>query len=72
MTAPTIDTPARPPRLPCRQTPVPHASTLGWEAYAGRACYACDTPLTTVAVPCGKARGQLGVHVLDVEVWACS
>lgn len=39
---------------------------------AGRACYACGKRLTSGAVYWDWARGRLGAHVLDTEVWACS
>lgn len=55
----------------CRRQPVPEAGDLSWEQYAGRACFACGKQLTVGAVSCGRATGRLGVHVLDVEVWAC-
>ncbi|MFE6127535.1 hypothetical protein ACFQ6Q_04560 [Streptomyces sp. NPDC056437] len=68
MTAPTTDA-AR--SLRCKDAAVPPAAELGWEAYMGRACYACGRQLTRNAVHKGWARGRAGVHVLDTEVWAC-
>lgn len=55
----------------CRTVPIPPVSALSWEAYAGRACYACDKPLTRGAVLVGRAVGRQGVHVLDTDVYAC-
>ncbi|MFI1401091.1 hypothetical protein [Streptomyces sp. NPDC020681] len=63
--------PAKPALTMCRDVPVPSAADLSWEQYGGRACFACGKPLTVGAVSCGRARGRQGVHVLDVEVWAC-
>ncbi|MEV4329593.1 hypothetical protein AB0K02_03490 [Streptomyces sp. NPDC049597] len=55
----------------CADVPIPPAAALSWEAYAGRACYACGKPLTTGAVFVGRATGQQGAHVLDTDVYAC-
>ncbi len=59
MTVPVAD----PHRLPA-------AAALSWEQYAGRACVWCDQPLTTGAHSVGIARGRIGAHVLDIEVFA--
>ncbi|WP_338671468.1 hypothetical protein V1460_00575 [Streptomyces sp. SCSIO 30461] len=56
---------------PCREQPVPPVSELNWNQYKGRACFACGKALTVGAVNPGRARGRQGVHVLDVDVWAC-
>lgn len=58
-------------RSDCRFAMVPPAGDLGWEQYAGRACFACGKPLMHGAVLCGKARGRQGAVVLDVDVWSC-
>ncbi|MEV6394875.1 hypothetical protein AB0M39_08875 [Streptomyces sp. NPDC051907] len=62
---------ARPGRKHCQSTPIPPARDLTWEQYAGRTCVVCGRRLTSDAVSRGWARGRQGVHVLDVEVWAC-
>lgn len=49
---------------------LPSAEDLSWEQYAGRACVWCDKPLTTAARSVGTARGRMGAHVLDIEVYA--
>ncbi|MFS8200464.1 hypothetical protein ACLVWQ_17480 (plasmid) [Streptomyces sp. CWNU-52B] len=49
----------------------PPAAELGGEQYAGRACCYCRTKLTSGAMSAGISRGRLGVHVLDIEVYAC-
>lgn len=58
-------------RTACREMPIPAAGDLSWEAYAGRACYACGKRLTTGAIHVGRAVGHSGVHVLDTDVYAC-
>ena len=58
-------------RLACRDTPIPPAGELPWEAYAGRACYACEKRLTVGAVLVGRAVGRDGAHVYDTDVYAC-
>ncbi|NWF31277.1 hypothetical protein HW130_34490 [Streptomyces sp. PKU-EA00015] len=58
-------------RTGCRNTDIPPAAALSWEAYAGRACYACGKALTTGAVLVGRAKGRQGAHVLDTDVYAC-
>jgi hypothetical protein len=57
--------------LACREAPIPPAGDLSWEAYAGRACYACEKQLTVGAVLVGRAEGRDGVHVYDTDVYAC-
>ncbi|NUK35072.1 hypothetical protein HRW16_09670 [Streptomyces lunaelactis] len=59
VTAPTTAEPA-----------LPATVDLSWEQYAGRACVWCDQPLTTGARSVGTARGRIGAHVLDIEVYA--
>ncbi|MFK4600452.1 hypothetical protein RKD30_007119 [Streptomyces pristinaespiralis] len=58
-------------RRRCRDTPVPAPAALSWEAYAGRACYACGKRLTTGAVLVGRAQGHSGAHDLSADVYAC-
>ncbi|MFF8843152.1 hypothetical protein ACF08N_10515 [Streptomyces sp. NPDC015127] len=55
----------------CREVTVPPAAALSWEAYAGRACYACGRQLTRGGVLVGRAVGHQGAHVLDTDVYAC-
>lgn len=50
--------------------PIPPATDLSWEQYAGRACVWCDTPITSGGRSVGIARGQDGAHNLDTEVYA--
>jgi hypothetical protein len=50
---------------------IPPAFELTAEQYAGRSCCWCARVLTHGAVSAGIARGRLGAHVLDVEVYAC-
>ncbi|MBT2368844.1 hypothetical protein J7E88_26825 [Streptomyces sp. ISL-10] len=57
--------------VPCRAFPIPPASALSYEAYAGCACYACAKPLTTGAVLVGRAHGMQGAHDLGTDVYAC-
>ncbi|WP_037648047.1 hypothetical protein [Streptomyces flavidovirens] len=61
----------RPVRSRCRYKKIPPAQKLSYDAYAGRACYACGRTLTTGAILVGRATGRQGVHVLDVDVYAC-
>ncbi|MFF3873258.1 hypothetical protein [Streptomyces sp. NPDC001978] len=49
----------------------PPTSDLSYEQYAGRACCWCGKQLQHGAVSAGIARGRMGAHVLDVEVYAC-
>lgn len=55
----------------CTRAPLPRRQGLSPERAAGRACVVCGESLTTGAVSRGWLRGRSGVHVLDVEVWAC-
>ncbi|MET9508931.1 hypothetical protein ABZX62_10715 [Streptomyces flavidovirens] len=71
MTAPAAKVATKPVRSRCRCKKIPPAPKLSYEAYAGRACYACGRALTTGAVLVGRATGHEGVHVLDVDVYAC-
>ncbi|QXE36990.1 hypothetical protein KQY30_25030 [Streptomyces sp. GMY02] len=68
---PATATGQEPAPVPCAEASVPPAGDLTTEQWAGRACYACGRPLTTGAVYRGWARGRLGAHSLDAEVWAC-
>ncbi|GGW29422.1 hypothetical protein [Streptomyces xantholiticus] len=70
MTAPVDVSPAS-ATARCVETPIPPAADLSWEAYAGRACYACEKQLTVGAVLVGRAVGRMGAHVLDIDVYAC-
>ncbi|GGW41456.1 hypothetical protein [Streptomyces xantholiticus] len=58
-------------RSRCAGTPIPPAAALSREAYAGRACYACEKRLTTGAILVGRAVGRMGAHVLDCDAYAC-
>lgn len=58
-------------RRRCRDAVIPPAAALSWEAYAGRACYACGKRLTAGAVLVGRAKGRDGAHVLDTDAYAC-
>ncbi|MFE7978445.1 hypothetical protein [Streptomyces shenzhenensis] len=51
----------------------PPAASLTYVQYSGWACCWCAKSLLDVvgAVSAGRARGREGVHVLDVEVYAC-
>lgn len=49
---------------------LPPAGELSSEQYAGRSCVWCDTPITTGGYSAGIARGRIGVHSLDTEVYA--
>jgi hypothetical protein len=55
----------------CRDVPIPSPFDLSWEAYAGRACYACDKKLTTGAIHVGRAVGRDGAHDHSTDVYAC-
>lgn len=55
-----------------KPTPPPAAIELNYEQYSGRACCWCGTRLWRGAVSAGIARGSIGAHVLDIEVYACS
>lgn len=50
---------------------LPPVEQLTYGQYNGLACVWCGTKLTTGAVSAGMARGQLGAHILDTEVYAC-
>ncbi|MFI9154471.1 hypothetical protein [Streptomyces sp. NPDC053367] len=53
-------------------SPLPPATSLTGPQYNGWACVWCGTSLArTGGVSAGIARGQIGAHVLDVEVYAC-
>lgn len=63
--------PGRPVTAPTAgERVMPTAGDLSWEQYAGRACVWCGKPLTVGARSVGIARGRIGVHVLDIEVYA--
>lgn len=50
----------------------PPVGDLSKAQYDGWACCWCGSSLLSVkAVPAGVSRGSSGVHVLDIEVWAC-
>ncbi|MFF0227990.1 hypothetical protein [Streptomyces sp. NPDC004629] len=51
----------------------PPAASLTYAQYSGWACCWCAKSLLDVvgAVSAGIARGRDGVHVLDIEVYAC-
>lgn len=49
----------------------PPATDLTRAQYSGWACCWCGTSLQYGGVSVGIARGRLGVHVLDIEVYAC-
>lgn len=49
---------------------LPPAADLTWEQAAGRSCVWCDTPITRGGYSVGKARGRIGAHSLDTEVYA--
>ncbi|RMB85636.1 hypothetical protein [Streptomyces shenzhenensis] len=51
----------------------PPAASLTYAQYSGWACCWCAKSLLDVAgaVSAGIARGREGVHVLDIEVYAC-
>ncbi|MEU4498894.1 hypothetical protein AB0F96_37000 [Streptomyces sp. NPDC023998] len=49
---------------------LPAAGDLSWEQYSGRACVWCDRPITRGGRSVGIARGRMGAHVLDIEVYA--
>jgi hypothetical protein len=51
---------------------LPPARDLTRAQHDGRACVWCGIPLWKGAKSAGIARGSLGVHVLDVEVFACA
>ncbi|MEV8311958.1 hypothetical protein AB0P36_32730 [Streptomyces flavidovirens] len=71
MTARAAKASVTPVHSRCRYKKIPPVRKLSYEAYAGRACYACGRPLTTGAILVGRATGRAGVHVLDVDVYAC-
>jgi hypothetical protein len=50
----------------------PPATELTRAQYDGYACCWCGTSLWQGAISVGRARGSIGAHVLDVEVYACS
>jgi hypothetical protein len=50
---------------------LPPANALTKAQHDGWACVWCRSPLTLGAKSAGIARGQMGAHVLDVEVYAC-
>lgn len=49
---------------------LPDAGSLTWEQHQGRACVWCKRPLSSGAVSAGIARGRVGAHALDIEVYA--
>ncbi|MGW4728073.1 hypothetical protein ACWEQC_02520 [Streptomyces shenzhenensis] len=55
------------------QSEPPPAASLTYAQYSGWACCWCAKSLLNVigAVSAGIAHGREGVHVLDVEVYAC-
>ena len=48
----------------------PPALELTRAQYSGWACCWCGKELRRGAISAGIARGQLGAHVLDIEVYA--
>lgn len=48
---------------------LPDAAELTWAQHQGFACVWCQRRLTTGAVSAGVARGRIGAHVLDIEVY---
>jgi hypothetical protein len=50
---------------------LPPVEQLSYGQYNGLSCVWCGTKLTTGAVSAGTARGQMGAHILDTEVYAC-
>lgn len=50
---------------------LPPVTSLTRAQHDGHACVWCRSPLTHGATSAGIARGNLGAHVLDVEVYAC-
>lgn len=50
---------------------IPSALDLTRAQFDGRACVWCGMPLWKNATSVGTARGSLGMHSLDVEVFAC-
>ncbi|MFE2040875.1 hypothetical protein ACFXAZ_08055 [Streptomyces sp. NPDC059477] len=53
---------------PARPSP---AAALTRAQYSGWDCCWCGKPLKEGGVSVGIARGRLGAHVLDIEVYAC-
>lgn len=56
-----------------KQPEPPPATELNYTQYSGRACCWCGKSLLDVTgvKSAGIARGSSGVHVLDIEVYAC-
>ncbi|MET9736453.1 hypothetical protein ABZZ79_39340 [Streptomyces sp. NPDC006458] len=53
--------------------PVPSATSLTGRQYAGWPCIWCNAShAITGGISVGIARGRIGTHVLDVEVYACT
>ena len=51
--------------------PLPPVQELTRAQFDGWACVWCRTPLWKGATSAGRARGRMGDHVLDIEVYAC-
>ncbi len=52
--------------------PIPAADKLTRRQYQGWDCVWCGTALWHGAVSAGRATGQVGAVVFDIEVYACS
>ncbi|UXY28569.1 hypothetical protein [Streptomyces sp. HUAS TT20] len=52
-------------------TALPSALDLTRAQYSGWACVRCHASLQNGAVPAGRARGSIGAHALDVDVYQC-
>ncbi|MFH9816126.1 hypothetical protein [Streptomyces sp. NPDC017230] len=50
---------------------LPDASRLSRAVYSGWACVWCSASLARGGVPAGRARGQIGAHRMDVDVYQC-
>ncbi|MFB7776941.1 hypothetical protein [Streptomyces bauhiniae] len=51
---------------------LPTTHELTSTQYAGQDCAWCRAPLGRNAAPAGRARGQIGAHVVAVPVFQCS
>jgi hypothetical protein len=50
---------------------LPSALDLTPAQYSGWACCLCGASLRNGGAPAGRARGSIGAHVLDVDVYRC-
>lgn len=49
---------------------IPPVDQLTYAQRSGWSCVWCGTPITTGGYSAGTARGRIGAHILDTEVYA--